>query len=140
MSECDKEPCKSLIDAYWAKAVDAHDAALTARVHCDLWKAGLQFFWILFAIWLAVFAQAAACAALHLPEWVCAGLTVASLALLGALATGGVRILLLGRLAQRAREACRLRHSEMLSAHRAISVNCPRECRPEIVKVECGCS
>jgi hypothetical protein len=59
--------------------------------------------------------------------------------LLAALAGLGVRMLVLGRAVWRARELCRLRWSEMLSAHRAISVQCPRECRPEVVKVECGC-
>jgi hypothetical protein len=139
MSECDKEPCKSLIDAYWAKAIDAHDAAFACRVHCDLWKAALRGFWMLFAIWFAVFAYAVACTALHLPPWACAGLTWASLALLAALIVLGIRTLQLRALAAEAEKACRRRYSEMLSAHRAISVQCPRECRPEIVRIECGC-
>lgn len=139
MSACDEEPCKSLIDEFWAKAIDASDAALVARLHCDVWKAARRDYWILFSLWAAVFAYALMCATLHLPPPVCAALTAASFALLLALFVWGVRIARLRRLVRIFEEICRRRHSEMLSVRRAIAVKCPRECQPEWVKIECGC-
>lgn len=76
MAGCDKEPCKSLIDRYRAGAIAGSQAAAMVRAMCDAWKAGMQGFWMLFALWAAVFVQAAACA----------GLTGASFVLLPGLA------------------------------------------------------
>ncbi len=139
MSECDKEPCKGLIDEFWAKAIEAQDAALGCRLHCDVWKAALRMFWVLVALWAAALSQALACAALHLPPFLCGLLTVLSLILLAALIVWATRVVWLGRLARAAHDTCRLRVSEMLSIRRQIAVLCPRECQPERVVVECGC-
>jgi len=39
MSACDEEPCKSLIDEYWAQTIAASEAEIVLRLHCDVWKA-----------------------------------------------------------------------------------------------------
>ena len=139
MSACDEEPCKSLIDRYWATAIDGWEAQLAVRLHCDLLKRAERDYWILFSLWAAAFAYAVACAALGLPAPLCAALTLASFALLAALAVWTVRIARLRRLLARYQEACRRRYSEMLSLRRQIAVRCPRECQPEAVRIECGC-
>lgn len=139
MSVCDEEPCKGLIDQFWAAAIEAQEAALGCRLHCDLWKAALQWFAMLFALWAAVLAQALACAALHLPPWLCGGLTVLSLTLLAALLLWTMRMARLRWLVRQHQRRCRRAWSEMLSMRRQIAVRCPRECQPERVEVECGC-
>ncbi|MDB5706014.1 MAG: hypothetical protein JWN66_3130 [Sphingomonas bacterium] len=139
MSACDEEPCKSLIDDYWAKTIIASEAELVLRLHCDVWKAARRDYWMLFSIWLAVFAHAVACAALHWPPVACAALTWASFLLLSALIVWGIRILGLRRLVRVHEAICRRLYSEMLSIRRAIAVQCPRECQPQAVKIECGC-
>ena len=139
MSACDEEPCKSLIDDYWATTITASDAELVLRLHCDVWKAARRDYWILFSIWLAVFAQAVACSALHLPPVACATLTWASFLLLLALIVWGIRIVRLRRLVRVHEAICRRLYSEMLSIRRAIAVRCPRECQPQAVKIECAC-
>lgn len=139
MSACDEEPCKSLIDQYWAKAIDAQGAELAMRLHCDVWKAATRGWWMLFALWFAAFAQAAACAALHLPPVACTALTILSFALLAALAAWGVRILWLRRLVRAYEKACRDLFSEMLSLRRQIAVRCPRECQPQAVTIRTSC-
>ncbi len=96
-------------------------------------------YWILFSIWLAVFAHAVACAALHLPPVACAALTAMSFLLLLSLAVWGIRIVRLRRLVRVHEHICRRLYSEMLSIRRAIAVKCPRECQPQAVKIECGC-
>jgi hypothetical protein len=139
MSECDKEPCKGLIDKFWAAAIDAQETALACRLHCDVWQAALRGFAMLFALWAAVLAQALACAALHLPPWLCRGLTLLSLALLAALLVWAVRMARLRWLVRQHQRLCRRRFSEMLSVRREIAVRCPRECQPEKVEIDCGC-
>jgi len=139
MSACDEEPCKSLIDEYWARTIAASDAEMVLRLHCDVWKAARHGYWILFSVWLAVFAHAAACTALHLPPIACAALTAMSLLLLLSLIVWGIRIARLRWLVRVHQEICRRLYSEMLSLRRAIAVQCPRECQPQAVRIECGC-
>lgn len=139
MSECDKEPCKGLIDKFWAAAIEAQNAALFCRLQCDVWKAALRWFAMLFALWAAVLAQALACAALHLPPLLCRGLTLLSLALLAALLVWTVRMAWLRWLVGQQQRLCRRRFSEMLSVRREIAVRCPRECQPQAVEITCGC-
>jgi hypothetical protein len=139
MSKCDEEPCKSLIDQYWAKAIAGWEAELVLRLHCDVWKAALRHYWVLFSIWLAVFAHAMMCATLHLPPIACTALTGASIALLLALLVWGIRIVRLRLLIGDYEKACSLLYSEMLSLRRQIAVLCPRECQPEAVRIRCSC-
>lgn len=139
MSACDEEPCKSLIDEFWARAIAAGEAQLLTRLHCDVRKAAWRFYAQLFSLWLASLASALACEALLLPPWLCAGLIVAAFLLLAALFVWGVRLWVLERILRRLQETCRRRHSEMLSTRRAIAVRCPRECMPEWVKIDCDC-
>jgi len=139
MSKCDEEPCKSLIDRYWAKAIDGAQAELMLRAHCDLWKAALRHYWVLFSIWLAVFAHAMMCAALHLPPIACTALTATSLILILALLLWGVRIVRLRRLVGQYEKICSLIFSEMLSLRREIAMRCPRECQPQAVTIKCSC-
>lgn len=139
MSACDEEPCKSLIHAYWDKTYTALDAELVLRLHCDVWTIARRDYRILFSLWLAVFAQAVACAALHLPPAVCAAVTAASFLMLLALFVWGIRIVRLRRLVRVHEEICRRLYSEMLSIRRAIAVQCPRECQPEAVTIRCTC-
>ncbi len=35
MAACDKEPCKSLVDLYWAAAISGSQAAQMTRAMCD---------------------------------------------------------------------------------------------------------
>jgi hypothetical protein len=139
MSACDEEPCKSLIDRYWATVFDASDAELVLRVHCDVWNIARRDYWILVSIWAAIFAYAVACAALHLPPVVCAALTAASFALLAALIVWGIRIARLRRLTRIYEQICSRLYSEMLSIRREIAVRCPRECQPQAVKIKYRC-
>lgn len=139
MSACDEEPCKLLIDDYWARTIAASEAEIVLRLHCHVWKAAQRGYWILFSISLAVFAHAAACTALRLPPVACAALTALSFLLLLSLIVWGIRIARLRRLVRVYQEICRRLYSEMLSIRRAIAVQCPRECQPRAEKIECGC-
>ena len=139
MSACDEEPCKSLIDEFWARAIDASEQALITRLHCDVWKAARGDYWILLSLWAAALAHALACAALGLPAALCAAATIASLALLAALIVWGIRIAWLRRLLRIHQKLCSRRHSEMLSVRRQIAVRCPRECQPQWVRISCDC-
>src|ERR1044071_4004565 len=115
MSVCDEEPCKSLIDDYWATTIEASEAELGLRLLCDLWKAAMRGYWALFALWAAAFAYAGGCAALYLPPWLCTGVTVASFLLLLALVGWGARILWLRREVRAQERICSRLYSEMLS-------------------------
>ena len=139
MSKCDEEPCKSLIDRYWAKAIDGAEAELFLRAHCDVWKAVMRQYWILFSIWAAVFAHAMMCATLHLPPIACTILTGMSIILLLALLLWGIRIVRLRRLVGQYEKICSLIFSEMLSLRREIAMRCPRECQPQAVTIKCSC-
>jgi hypothetical protein len=139
MSACDEEPCKSLIDEFWARAIAAGEAQLLTRLHCDVHKAALRGYALLFSLWLAVFASALACQAFLLPPILCATLVLAAMLLLAALLVWGVRLWILERILRRHQAICRRRHSEMLSTRRAIAVRCPRECMPPWVKIDCNC-
>ena len=139
MSACDEEPCKSLIDDYWARTIEATEAELGLRLLCDLWKAAMRGYWVLFSLWAAAFAYAVACAALYLPPWLCTGVTVTSFLLLLSLIAWGVRIAWLRRLVRAQEEICRRLYSEMLSLRRQIAVRCPRECQPQAVQIKCTC-
>ena len=139
MSACDEEPCKSLIDEFWARAIDAAEAELVTRLHCDVWKAARRDYWTLFSLWSAALAYALACGALGLPAAVCAAITLASFALLAAVIVWGIRIARLRRLLRIHQKICSRRHSEMLSVRRQIALRCPRECQPQWVQISCGC-
>ena len=139
MSVCEEEPCKSLIDEFWKHAINAGDAQLGVRLHCDVRKIVLRDYRILFSLWVAVFASALACHALFLPPLLCSALTVAAMLLLGALLVWGVRLAILDRITRRHQEICRHHWHHMLAARRAIAVRCPRECQPQEVKIECDC-
>lgn len=139
MSACDEEPCKSLIGEYWETVFDAKLAELVLRAHCDVWKAARRDYWILLSIWGAVFAQAVACAAMHLVAWLCAALAAASLVLLASLLVWFVRILRFRVIVRVHEKICSDLYSKMLSLRRQIAVRCPRECQPQAVVIDCRC-
>ena len=139
MSACDEEPCKGLIDQYWATTYDAMEAELILRLHCDVWRAAQRGYWILFSLWVAAFAYALMCATLNLPPPACAALLAASAALLLALIVWGIRIARLRRLVRIHEKICSRLYNEMLSLRRQIAVRCPRECQPQAVRIRCSC-
>lgn len=139
MSKCDEEPCKSLIERYWWKAIDGAEAELMLRAHCDVWKAAMRQYWVLFSFWVAVFAYAVMCATLHFPPIACAALTATSIALMLSLLVWAIRLVRLRRLVGQYEKICSLIFSEMLSIRREIAMRCPRECQPQAVTIKCSC-
>lgn len=139
MSACDEEPCKSLIGDYWETVFEASMAELVLRAHCEVLKTARGDYWKLLSIWGAVFAQAVACMALHLPPWLCAGLAGASLVLLVLLLVWFVRIMRFRAIVRVHERICRDLYSKMLSLRRQIAVRCPRECQPQAVAINCTC-
>ncbi|MET1112824.1 MAG: hypothetical protein ABWX67_14995 [Allosphingosinicella sp.] len=139
MPACDQEPCKSLIDLYWANAIAGRNAALAVRLHCDVLRRVRRGYRILFSLWAAALASALACHAVRLELWLCVALDWMAMALLAGLFLWGVRLLLLERSLGQMQIVCRHHWHEMLSIRRSIAVQCPRECQPEAVDFECDC-
>ncbi|HET9638683.1 MAG TPA: hypothetical protein VFP12_05715 [Allosphingosinicella sp.] len=139
MSACDQEPCKSLIDRYWANAIAGSDSALAVRLHCDVRRRVWRGYRILLSLWAAALASALACHAVRLEPWLCLALDWMAIVLLAGLFVWGARLALLERNLGLLQETCRRHWHEMLSLRRSIAVQCPRECQPEPVEFECDC-
>jgi hypothetical protein len=139
MSACDQEPCKSLIDRYWATAIAGSNAALAVRLHCDVRRRVWRGYRILFSLWAAALASALACHAVRLEPWLCLALDWLAIALLAGLFLWAGRLLLLERSLGQMQVVCRHHWHQLLSHRRAIAVKCPRECQPEPVEIECDC-
>ena len=141
MSVCDEEPCKSTLDTFWDEMVEGSSREGAVRRACRGKKAVSDQLFRTALLWLALFAQAVACAALGLgPEWLCQLLWLLSLAALLAIGLLLIRFIVEAEDVRRRSEACEAQAAILRNAWDQVTKNCPEECwPPKLIRLECNC-
>lgn len=139
MSACEEEPCKSLIDDYWGKAIATMQFKQSLQLWCGLRNMVRNLVIAMFLLWFAVFSHAIACLAGIMPSSFCNALVVASFILLGLLAVVSIVYGLLSERVRRLSIVCRELYIASLEAYKALIQGCPKECWPDLQKIDCDC-
>lgn len=136
---CEQEPCKSKLQAYERDVRRGREIERALAFLCltkSMLKETVQQ---IFILWLVLLIAVMVCFALVFPPQLCTPLVWALVIVSAALAIYSARLIWVTERTQRRMRDCTNQEFTILLSWQDARDNCPKECVPDLVDLDCNC-